>query len=54
MRDLAAIALADPESQADEDGEASYAELVEFVRVAISLIYTEIAHMQSAPGEVLH
>lgn len=54
MRDLAAIALADPESQADEDGEASYAELVEFVRVAISLIYTEITHMQSAPGDVLH
>lgn len=54
MRDLAAIALADPESRIDEDGEANYAELVEFVRVAISLIYAELTHMQSAPGETRH
>ena len=53
MRDLAAIALVDPESQ-EEDGEASYAELVEFVRVASSLIHVELKHLMSTPVEHRH
>lgn len=54
MRDLAAIALADPQSGDDEGGEASYAELVEFVRVAVALIHVEISAMMSPNSTLRH
>ncbi len=54
MRDLAAIALVDPNSEQEEDDEASFVELVEFVRVASSLIHVELAHMMSAPTKAKH
>ncbi len=54
MRDLAAIALVDPNSGQEEDDEASFVELVEFVRVASSLIHVELTHLMSAPTKVKH
>lgn len=54
MRDLAVIALVDPNSEQEEDDEASFMELVEFVRVASSLIHVELAHLMSAPTKAKH
>ncbi len=54
MRDLAAIALVDPDSEQEDDDETSYTELVEFVRVASTLIHVELAHMMSASVETRH
>lgn len=64
MRDLAAIAMAesgdsddalDPyASSIDEQDEASFFELVEYVRVAVTLIYAEIKLMNNPDGKTLH
>jgi len=54
MRDVAAIALVDPECQEDEDDEASYVELVEFVRVATTLIQVELTQLLTAPAKSKH
>ncbi|MBQ0719687.1 MAG: UPF0149 family protein [Gammaproteobacteria bacterium] len=64
MRDLAAIAMADSgnsddeldpyASSIDEQDEASFFELVEYVRVAVTLIYAEIKDMSKPKGKTLH
>lgn len=54
MRDIAEIALVDPDADESEDGEASLAELMEFVRVASSLIQVELARMMSVPDQRKH
>ncbi len=54
MRDLAEIVLVDPVVEATEDAEASFVELIEFVRVAASLIQVELAAMMSVPDERKH
>ncbi len=64
MRDLAAIAMADSgnsddeldpyASSIDEQDEASFFELVEYVRVAVTLIYAEIKEMSDTAGKTLH
>lgn len=54
MRDLAAIALVDPDSEQEDDDEISFVELVEFVRVASSLIHIELTHLMSKATETRH
>ena len=54
MRDMAAIALVDSDSEQEEDDEASFVELVEFVRVASTLIHVELAHLMSTPAKTRH
>lgn len=54
MRDLATIALVDPDGEGRDDDEASYAELVEFIRVAVSLIHTELHHLMHGSDRVRH
>ena len=64
MRDLAAIAMADSgagdddldpyTSSIDEQDEANFFELVEYVRVAVTLIYTEIKQMNDPEGKTIH
>jgi len=64
MRDLAAIAMADSgnsddeldpyASSIDEQDEVSFFELVEYVRVAVTLIYAEIRLMNNPEGKTLH
>ena len=54
MRDMAAIALVDPDSEQEEDDETSFVELVEFVRVASTLIHVELAHLVSTPAKTRH
>ncbi len=64
MRDLAAIAMADSgnsddeldpyASSIDEQDEVSFFELVEYVRVAVTLIYAEIKQMSDASGKTIH
>lgn len=64
MRDLASIAMADSGAvddqldpypdEIDEEDEASYFELVEYVRVAVTLIYAEIKLMTSLEGKTVH
>lgn len=64
MRDLAAIAMADSgdsdddldpyTSSIDEQDEASFFELVEYVRVAVTLVYAEIKQMNNPAGKTLH
>jgi len=64
MRDLAAIAMADSgagdddldpyTNSIDEQEEANFFELVEYVRVAVTLIYAEIKLMNNPEGKTLH
>jgi len=64
MRDLAAIAMADSgnsddeldpyASSIDEQDEVSFFELVEYVRVAVTLIYAEIKLMNNPEGKTIH
>ncbi|OUS10104.1 hypothetical protein A9Q90_02010 [Gammaproteobacteria bacterium 54_18_T64] len=64
MRDLAAIAMADSgdrddeldpyTSSIDEEDEASFFALVEYVRVAVTLIYAEIKQMSDTGGKTVH
>jgi len=64
MRDLAAIAMADSgngddeldpyASSIDEQDEVSFFELVEYVRVAVTLIYAEIKQMSDSTGKTIH
>jgi len=64
MRDLAAIAMADSgtgdddldpyTNSIDEQDEASFFELVEYVRVAVTLIYAEIKVMNNPEGKTVH
>ena len=64
MRDLAAIAMADSgtgddeldpyTNSIDEQDEANFFELVEYVRVAVTLIYAEIKLMNNPEGKTLH
>ena len=64
MRDLAAIAMADSgesddeldpyASSIDEQDEVNFFELVEYVRVAVTLIYAEIKQMCDPSGETIH
>ncbi len=64
MRDLSAIAMADSgnsddeldpyASSIDEQDEVSYFELVEYVRVAVTLIYAEMKQVNNSAGKTLH
>lgn len=64
MRDLAAIAMADSgqgddeldpyASSIDEQDEVSFFELVEYVRVAVTLIYAEIKLLSDTRGKTVH
>ncbi|MEZ0121558.1 MAG: UPF0149 family protein [Candidatus Reddybacter sp.] len=64
MRDLAAIAMADSgagdddldpyTNSIDEQEEANFFELVEYVRVAVTLIYAEIKLMNNPEGKTIH
>ena len=64
MRDLAAIAMADSgagdddldpyTNSIDEQEEADFFELVEYVRVAVTLIYAEIKLMNNPEGKTIH
>jgi hypothetical protein len=54
MRDLAEIALVDSTTEATEDAEASLTELIEFVRVAVSLIQVELAALMSVSDKRKH
>lgn len=64
MRDLAAIAMADSgtgdddldpyTNSIDEQDEASFFELVEYVRVAVTLIYAEIKLLNDPEGKTIH
>jgi len=64
MRDLAAIAMADSgnsddeldpyASSIDEQDEVSFFELVEYVRVAVTLIYAELKLMNNPEGKTIH
>ena len=64
MRDLAAIAMADSgnsdddldpyASSIDEQDEVSFFELVEYVRVAVTLIYAEMKSANNPEGKTLH
>jgi len=64
MRDLAAIAMADSgqnddeldpyASSIDEQDEVSFFELVEYVRVAVTLIYAEIKLLSDTSGKTIH
>ncbi len=39
------------EDSDDETNEAAYAEIVEYVRVAVQLTYEELADLRGRPGE---
>ena len=54
MRDIAEIALVDADTDESEDDEVSLAELIEFVRVASSLIQVELARLMSVPEKRKH
>ena len=54
MRDLAAIALLDADGEQDSDDEANFVELVEFVRVASTLIHMEREHLMFASDNTRH
>mgnify|MGYP000091312072 CR=1 FL=1 len=64
MRDLAAIAMADSgqrddeldpyASSIDEQDEVSFFELVEYVRVAVTLIYAEIKLLSDTRDKTIH
>lgn len=49
IRDMAAIAHADPQAPEDDDSEADFIELVEYVRVAALLVFTEVAAQGARP-----
>ncbi len=54
LRDLAAIAQADQNPDENEDNEASFFELVEYVRMAVLLVYADVAQsgVASAPPQI--
>lgn len=57
IKDMLQITRATVEDDADEESnEAAYAELVEYLRVAVQLTYEELAEFRSAPDDtkVLH
>ena len=52
IRDMLQLTRADVgEDSDDETNEAAYAEIVEYVRVAVQLTYEELADLRSRPGE---
>jgi yecA family protein len=52
IRDMLQLTRADVgEDSDDETNEAAYAELVEYVRVAVQLTYEELADLRARPGE---
>lgn len=51
LRDFAEISRAAPdEADSEEENEAAYAELVEFVRVGVQLVHDELADLREADG----
>lgn len=50
LKDLAAIAQADFEGEAEDDDEGDFVELEEYVRVAALLVFTELGHIPLAPN----
>ena len=52
IRDMLQLTRADVgEDNDDETNEAAYAEIVEYVRVAVQLTYEELADLRGRPGE---
>lgn len=54
LRDLAAISQIGMLDEEDEDDEVSYAELVEYVRVAVLLVHAELGVHAGKPPRTLH
>ena len=61
IRDMLQLTRAAADDSDDETNEAAYAEVVEYVRVAVQLAYEELAEFrgppespQAEPGETLH
>ncbi len=54
LRDLAAIAQADPDPDENEENEASFFELAEYVRMAVLLVFADVAQSgaASAPTQI--
>ena len=52
IKDMLQLTRADvDEDSDDESNEAAYAEIVEYVRVAVQLTYEELADLRNRPGE---
>jgi yecA family protein len=52
IRDMLQLTRAEvDEDSDDETNEASYAEIVEYVRVAVQLVYEELAEFRGQPGD---
>jgi uncharacterized protein YgfB (UPF0149 family) len=57
LRDIQQISQVDTEIEAEEDGEAAYFEVLEYVRMAALMIYTEFAMDRThvvPPGATIH
>jgi len=55
LRDMGQIAQAGFEGDADDDAdEAAYAEIVEYVRVGVQLLYEELQPAAMQPAGTLH
>lgn len=50
LEDIAAIAQISIDYETDDDGERDYTELVEYIRIAVQLIFTELHSDVSADG----
>ena len=49
LQDIAAIGQISVDFETDDDGERDYAELIEYVRIAVQLIFTDL-HPDSGPS----
>ena len=50
LQDIAAIGQVSVDFDGEEDGERDYAELVEYIRIAVQLIFTDL-HPEAGPSE---
>lgn len=50
LQDIAAIGQVSVDFEGEEDGERDYAELVEYIRIAVQLIFTDL-HPEAGPSE---
>ena len=49
LQDIAAIGQISVDFETDDDGERDYAELIEYIRIAVQLIFTDL-HPDSGPS----
>ena len=50
LQDIAAIGQISVDFDSEEDGERDYAELIEYIRIAVQLIFTDL-HPEAGPSE---